>query len=92
MTRAESDEKAIELANNTSCGLAATLHTQYVIKAHRNARKLKARTVGVNAYSEGEFSTPIGGVQSPRFGGRDNGAHAHEQYTELNTIWFDLAE
>lgn len=59
-------------------------------KAHLYARKLKAGTVGVNAYSEGEISTPFGGFKASGFGGRDNGIHAHEQYTELKTIWIDL--
>jgi gamma-glutamyl-gamma-aminobutyraldehyde dehydrogenase len=90
VTRAESDEEAIALANDSAYGLAATLYTRDVSKAHRYARKLKAGTVGVNAYSEGEISTPFGGFKSSGFGGRDNGIHAHEQYTELKTIWISL--
>lgn len=90
ITRAETDEEAIELANATAYGLAATLYTRDITKAHRYARKLKAGTVGVNAYSEGEISTPFGGFKASGFGGRDNGIHAHEQYTELKTIWFNL--
>lgn len=92
ITKANSDDEAIELANNTAYGLAATLYTRDVKKAIKYARKLKAGTVGVNTYSEGEISTPFGGVKGSGFGGRDNGVHAHEQYTELKTIWFDLAD
>ncbi|MEM1149830.1 MAG: aldehyde dehydrogenase [Pseudomonadota bacterium] len=90
VTRAETDEEAIELANRTEYGLCATLYTKDISKAHRYARKLNAGTVGVNAYSEGEISTPFGGFKASGFGGRDNGIHAHEQYTELKTIWIDL--
>ena len=90
ITKADSDEDAIELANATAYGLAATLYTRDIAKAHKYARKLKAGTVGVNAYSEGEISTPFGGFKASGFGGRDNGIHAHEQYTELKTIWIDL--
>lgn len=90
ITRAETDDEAIELANATQYGLAATLYTADISKAHRYARKLKAGTVGVNAYSEGDISTPFGGFKASGFGGRDNGIHAHEQYTELKTIWIDL--
>ena len=90
ITRAGSDDEAIALANATAYGLAATLYTRDVAKAHRYARQLKAGTVGVNAYSEGEISTPFGGFKASGFGGRDNGIHAHEQYTELKTIWIDL--
>ena len=90
VTKADSDETAIELANQTEYGLAATLYTKDISKAHRYARMLDAGTVGVNAYSEGEISTPFGGFKASGFGGRDNGIHAHEQYTELKTIWIDL--
>jgi gamma-glutamyl-gamma-aminobutyraldehyde dehydrogenase len=90
VTRADSDDEAIALANDSAYGLAATLYTRDIGKAHRYARKLRAGTVGVNAYSEGEISTPFGGFKSSGFGGRDNGIHAHEQYTELKTIWIDL--
>ena len=90
ITKADSDEEAIKLANATAYGLCATLYTRDIGKAHRYARKLKAGTVGVNAYSEGEISTPFGGFKASGFGGRDNGIHAHEQYTELKTIWIDL--
>lgn len=92
ITRAETDEEAIELANRTQYGLVATLYTSSITKAHRYARKLKAGTVGVNTYSEGEISTPFGGFKASGFGGRDNGIHAHEQYTELKTIWIDLSD
>lgn len=92
VTRAESDAHAIELANATAYGLAATLYTNDLAKAHRVARQLQAGTVSVNCYSEGEISTPFGGMKESGFGGRDNGLHAHEQYTELKTIWFDLTE
>ena len=90
ITKASSDDEAIKLANMSSYGLAATLYCNDVSRAHRYARKLKAGTVGVNNYSEGEISTPFGGHKASGFGGRDNGVHAHEQYTELKTIWFDL--
>lgn len=90
VTRAETDEEAIALANATEYGLAATLYTSDIGKAHRYARKLQAGTVGVNTYSEGEISTPFGGFKASGFGGRDNGIAAHEQYTELKTIWIDL--
>jgi gamma-glutamyl-gamma-aminobutyraldehyde dehydrogenase len=54
------------------------------------ARALKAGTVSVNCYSEGDMSTPFGGYKESGFGGRDNAIHAHDQYTELKTIWLDI--
>jgi len=79
ITRAQDDDQAIALAKQTQYGLAATLYTRDIAKAHRYARKLRAGTVGVNSYSEGEVSTPFGGFKASGFGGRDRGIHAHHQ-------------
>ena len=46
----------------------------------------------VNSYSEGDISTPFGGYKQSGFGGRDNSVHAHDQYTQLKTIWIDLSD
>ena len=88
----ETDEEAIELANDTEYGLAASLYTQNVSKAHRLSREIEAGTVSVNCYSEGDASTPFGGYKMSGFGGKDNGIQAHEQYTEQKTIWIDLTK
>jgi len=34
----------------------------------------------------------FGGYKLSGFGGRDNSIHAHDQYTEMKTIWVDLAD
>ena len=54
------------------------------------ARAVRAGTVGVNAYSEGDVTTPFGGYKESGFGGRDKGLESFEQYTEKKTIWFAL--
>ncbi|OMH33867.1 aldehyde dehydrogenase [Motiliproteus sp. MSK22-1] len=89
---AESDEHALEIANDTCYGLQASLYTSNVVKAQRYARKLQAGTVSVNCYAEGDITTPFGGYKLSGFGGRDNSLLAHDQYTETKTIWLDLSE
>ena len=86
---ADADE-GIALANDTDYGLHASVFTSNVRSAHLAARRIRAGTVSVNAYSEGDITTPFGGYGLSGFGGRDNGVHAHEQYTETKTIWLDL--
>ena len=88
---ARDDDHAIELANDTQYGLTASLYTTDLGKAHKYARQINAGTVSVNCYSEGEMSTPFGGFKQSGFGGRDNGLEAHEQYTELKTVWMNLS-
>jgi gamma-glutamyl-gamma-aminobutyraldehyde dehydrogenase len=86
----DSEEEGVRLANETSYGLAASLYTRDLDAAFRVARALRAGTVGVNAYSEGDITTPFGGYKQSGFGGRDKGLEALEQYTEKKTIWVTL--
>ncbi len=87
-----SNDEAIEVANDTDFGLAASVFTANSRSAIRAARDIKAGTVTVNCYGEGDISTPFGGYKQSGFGGRDNGVHAHDQFTELKTIWIDLSD
>lgn len=88
----DSLDEAIALANSTEYGLAASIFTGNVKRALRGARALRAGTVTVNSFGEGDISTPFGGFKASGFGGRDNGIHAHDQYTQIKTIWVDLAD
>lgn len=87
-----SDEQAVELANATEYGLQASIFCAHGKKALRAARQIKAGTVTINCYGEGDISTPFGGYKLSGFGGRDNGLHAFDQYTETKTIFFDLTD
>jgi 4-(gamma-glutamylamino)butanal dehydrogenase len=85
-------DQAIRVANDTDYGLCASLFTANAKRAIRGARMLRAGTVTVNSFGEGDATTPFGGFKQSGFGGRDNGIHAHDQYTQLKTIWLDLAD
>ncbi|MEL6217915.1 MAG: aldehyde dehydrogenase [Pseudomonadota bacterium] len=87
-----STDEAIRLANDTAYGLTASVFTANARTAIRAARDIRAGTVTVNCYGEGDIATPFGGYKQSGFGGRDNGLHAHDQYTELKTIWIDLTD
>lgn len=82
-------DEAVTLANSTDYGLAAGLWTSDLSTAHRVSRALRAGTVWVNCYEEGDLTVPFGGIgQSGN--GRDKSAHALEKYTELKTTWIQL--
>ena len=85
-----SNDEAVHVANDTDYGLTASLFSAGSRSAIRAARDIRAGTVTVNCYGEGNISTPFGGYKQSGFGGRDNGLHAHNQYTEIKTIWIDL--
>jgi gamma-glutamyl-gamma-aminobutyraldehyde dehydrogenase len=86
----DTEAEAVALANDTPYGLAASVHTRDLNIAHRVARDLRAGVVGVNAYAEGDMTTPFGGYKLSGFGGHDKSVHAHDQYTETKTIWIQL--
>ena len=85
-------DEAMLIANHTDYGLAASLFTSNIKQALRGARALKAGTVTVNSYGEGDVTTPFGGYKQSGFGGRDNGLAAHDQFTQIKTIWLDLSD
>ena len=85
-------DEAVQIANQTDYGLAASLYTSNIKHAVRGARAIKAGTVTVNSYGEGDATTPFGGYKQSGFGGRDNGLEAHNQFTEVKTIWLDLSD
>ena len=88
----KTNEQAIQLANKTNYGLSAAVFSSNTRNALRAAKEIKAGTVTVNCYGEGSLATPFGGYKQSGFGGRDNGLQAHDQYTELKTIWVDLSD
>ena len=83
-------EDAIRIANDTCYGLAASLWTDNVNNAHKVAARIRAGTVTVNCFGEGDLSTPFGGFKQSGFGGRDKSVYAHDQYCELKTTWLKL--
>jgi gamma-glutamyl-gamma-aminobutyraldehyde dehydrogenase len=85
------EAEAIALANDSSYGLAASIFTHDVDAAHRLAREVRAGTVTVNCYGEGDITTPFGGYKQSGFGGRDKGLEALNQYSELKTTWYALS-
>jgi len=87
-----SADQAIAVANDTDYGLCASIFSANIKRALRGARALRAGTVTVNSFGEGDITTPFGGYRQSGFGGRDNGIHAHDQYTQIKTIWIDLSD
>lgn len=80
------EEEAVEIANNTIYGLAASLWTGNLSRAHRVSRKLKAGTVSVNTVDALSPMTPFGGFKQSGVG-RDLSLHALDKYTALKTTW-----
>lgn len=88
VTTFSTEAEAIALANDTHYGLAASFYSQNVKRTMRVARAIKAGTVSINGFSEGDITTPFGGFKQSGFGGKDNGLEAFEQYVQTKVIWY----
>jgi 4-(gamma-glutamylamino)butanal dehydrogenase len=83
-------EEAVRIANDTKFGLAASLYTNNLHLAHGMSRRIRAGTVSVNCFSEGDQAVPFGGFKQSGFGGREKSLLAHDQYLQFKTIWMQL--
>ena len=90
VTSFKTEAEAIALANDTDYGLAGSVYTGSLNRAIRVSRAVRAGTVTVNCFGEGDATTPFGGYKQSGFGGRDKSVFALDQYTELKTLWIDV--
>lgn len=81
----ESEDDVIALANSTVYGLAASVWTSNVQRAHRTAHRLESGIVWVNTWLNRDLRTPFGGVKQSGVG-REGGTEALRFFTESKNI------
>ena len=85
----DSEEEAIALANDTEYGLATTLWTTNLSRAHRVSAQIDVGICWVNCWFLRDLRTPFGGSKQSGIG-REGGVHSLEFYTELRNICVKL--
>jgi gamma-glutamyl-gamma-aminobutyraldehyde dehydrogenase len=82
----DTEEEAVQIANDTPYGLAASVWSNNLSRVHRVADQLKVGTVSVNTVDAISPQTPFGGFKQSGVG-RDLSLHALDKYTSLKTTW-----
>jgi aminomuconate-semialdehyde/2-hydroxymuconate-6-semialdehyde dehydrogenase len=85
----DTEEEAIELANNTTYGLATSVWTENLGRAHRMAEAIEVGLCWINSWFLRDLRTPFGGAKGSGIG-REGGVHSLEFYTELRNVCVKL--
>lgn len=89
LTPFDTVEEVLKMANATEYGLAATVWTQHLTRAHQVAAQLQMGIVWINCWLLRDLRTPFGGVKSSGVG-REGGWEAMRFFTEVKNVCVSL--
>ncbi len=85
------EAEALAIANGTRYGLAASIWTSDVARAHALARRVRSGVVWINCFNEFDDAAPFGGFKQSGWG-RDLSHHALDGFLQTKAIWTKLPE
>ena len=91
ITPFDTDEEALELANNTKYGLAAYIWTSDLKRAHNFSQSVEAGMVWLNSNNVRDLRTPFGGVKASGLG-HEGGYRSIDFYTDQQAVHITLNE
>lgn len=86
ITPFDTEEEVLMMANSTNYGLAATIWTSDLKRAHRVADEIHSGIVWVNSWLVRDLRTPFGGVKASGVG-REGGWEALRFFTEAKNVF-----
>ncbi len=85
----DDEDEAVALANDTTYGLAATVYTENVGRAHRIVKRLKAGSVQINCQLVFDHDVPFGGFKQSGWG-HEFGKEGLDIYLKSKSVWAQL--
>lgn len=82
----DTEEEAVQIANDIDFGLAAGVWTSNIGRAVRMSERLKVGTVWVNTYRAVSYTSPFGGMKRSGLG-RESGIDAIKEYLDVKSVW-----
>ncbi|MFC0582622.1 5-carboxymethyl-2-hydroxymuconate semialdehyde dehydrogenase [Micrococcoides hystricis] len=91
ITPFDTDEEALELANNTRYGLAAYVWTNDLKRAHNFAQNIEAGMVWLNSHNVRDLRSPFGGVKASGLG-HEGGYRSIDFYTDQQAVHITIGD
>jgi aldehyde dehydrogenase (NAD+) len=85
----DDDDEAVAMANDTTYGLASTVWTNNLSRAHRLGKRLQAGTVTINCQLVFDHAVPFGGYKQSGWG-HEFGREGIEAYMKTKSVWAQL--
>lgn len=86
----DTEEDAIQMANDNDFGLAGAVWTKDIGRAFRVSSRVKAGTFWINMYKVINVASPFGGYDASGYG-RSSGVDALVEYTQVKSVWVETA-
>ena len=89
ITSLNTEEEAIELANDTTYGLGSAVFTQDITRGHSVAKKMEAGMVWINSSNDSDYRIPFGGVKQSGIG-RELGEAGLAAYSNTKAVHVNM--
>ncbi len=86
LIKAENEEDAVSIANDSSFGLGASLWTKDLIKAKQLAGKIESGSVFINGMVKSDPRLPFGGIKNSGYG-RELSHYGIKEFLNIKTVW-----